>query len=145
MRFNNRTAAVALTAIAIGSNAISAKEPPDSASQDSASHYCTLFSKVRDNLSKSFGSRVDPLTRFAGMEVICDHKAMIFRQSINIGQRDITQDWVQRRSQHWSKTYCDRHPAFANAIRDGWTISTVMSLADGSALRIDAACHDAEA
>lgn len=140
MRFDPRSAAFLVAALAVGSTAISAKE-----SDGPAQHYCTLFSKVRDNLSAKFGTQVDPLTRFSGLEVICDHKAMVFRQDVELDQRDIDTDWVSRRTRHWSTTYCNRHPAFANAIRDGWTISTVMTLADGSALRIDAACHDAEA
>lgn len=140
MRFDRRLAAILLTALAVGSTTISAQEPASPSEQ-----YCTLFSKVRENLSRNFGSNVDPLTRFSGVEVICDHKAMVFRQDVALSKRDIDQDWVARRTAHWSKTYCERHASFAGAIRDGWTISTVMSLADGSALRIDAACHDAEA
>lgn len=140
MRINRRSAAILLAAVAFGSTTISAQEPGTPSGQ-----YCTLFSKVRENLSGNFGAKVDPLTRFSGIEVICDHKAMVFRQDVQLSKRDIDSDWVKRRTAHWSKTYCDRHPAFAGAIRDGWTISTVMSLADGSAVRIDAACHDAEA
>jgi hypothetical protein len=140
MRFAPRVAAILIIAIAVGSTAISAQEPAAQSGE-----YCTLFSKVRENLTGKFGAKVDPLTRFSGIEVMCDHKAMVFRQVVQLTKRDVDQEWVSRRSAHWSKTYCDRHPAFADAIRDGWTISTVMSLADGSALRIDAVCHDAEA
>lgn len=114
---------------------------PDSGTEN----YCTLFSKVRDNLSGSFGSQIDPLTRFSGLEVMCDHKAMVFSQNVGLRKPEIDDAWVARRSKYWSKTYCDRHPAFANAIRNGWTISTVFILADNSTLRIDAVCHDAEA
>jgi hypothetical protein len=91
------------------------------------------------------GAQVDPLTRFSGIEVMCDQKAMVFRQQIDLRSRDVDKTWVAQRSQHWSKTYCNRHPAFAEAIRHGWTISTVLALSDGQSLRIDAACHDAEA
>ena len=125
MRLNRLACAVVLAAFGIGATAIDAHEPETNAKQ-----YCQLFSKVRDNLS--------------GIEVICDHKAMVFRQDVNLTSSDIDRDWVARRTQHWSKTYCGRHPAFAGAIRNGWTISTVLSLADGQNLRIDAACHDAE-
>lgn len=140
MRIDRRSAAVLFAALAAGSTTISAQEQATPTVQ-----YCTLFSKVRENLSANFGAKVDPLTRFSGVEVICDHKAMVFRQDVQLTKRDIDQAWVERRSATWSKTYCNRHPAFASAIRDGWTIATVMSLADGSALRIDAVCHDAEA
>ncbi len=139
MRLNRLACAVVLAAFGIGATAIDAHEPETNAKQ-----YCQLFSKVRDNLSGSFGTNVDPLTRLSGIEVICDHKAMVFRQDVNLTSSDIDRDWVARRTQHWSKTYCGRHPAFAGAIRNGWTISTVLSLADGQNLRIDAACHDAE-
>lgn len=140
MRFVRRSAVILLAAFAVGSTTISAQEPGSPSGQ-----YCSLFSKVRENLSNNFGAKVDPLTRFSGVEVICDHKAMVFRQDVQLSKHDINQDWVARRTAHWSKTYCDRHPAFAGAIRDGWTISTVISLADGSAVRIDAVCHDSEA
>lgn len=140
MRYDRRIAVVFLAALAAGSTAISAEEPVSASGQ-----YCALFSKVRQNLSANFGTRVDPLTRFSGVEVMCDHKAMVFRQDVQLTQRDIDRDWVNRRTAAWSNTYCDRHPAFAGALREGWTISTVMSLADGTALRIDAACHDADA
>lgn len=140
MRFAPLLAAILISAIAVGSTTISAEEPAAQSAE-----YCTLFSKVRENLSGKFGTKVDPLTRFSGVEVMCDHKAMVFRQDVQLTKRQVDQEWVSRRSAHWSKTYCDRHPAFAGALRDGWTISTVMSLADGSALRIDAICHDAEA
>ncbi len=143
MRFDRRSAAVLFAALAVGSTTISAQEPATPSGQ--SGQYCTLFSKVRENLSANFGAKVDPLTRFSGVEVICDHKAMVFRQDVQLTQREIDQPWVDRRTATWSKTYCNRHPAFASAIRDGWTIATVMSLADGSALRIDAICHDAEA
>ena len=139
MRFARRSAAVLLAAFAVGSTTISAQEPVSP-----SGHYCSLFSKVRENLSSNFGAKVDPLTRFSGIEVICDHKAMVFRQDVQLSKQDINQDWIARRTAHWSKTYCGRHPAFASAIRDGWTISTVMALADGNAFRIDAVCHDAE-
>lgn len=140
MRFDSWSIVIIFAALAVGSTTISAKEPANPSAQ-----YCTLFSKVRENLSANFGTKVDPLTRFSGIEVICDHKAMVFRQDVQLTKLDIDQAWVDRRTATWSKTYCDRHPAFANAIRDGWTIATVMSLADGSVLRIDAVCHDAEA
>ncbi len=139
MRSYRLAYAIALAGLATGATTIDAHEPRDPAQQ-----YCRLFSKVRENLSGSFGSKVDPLTRFSGIEVICDHKAMVFRQDVNLRISDIDQDWVARRTRHWSKTYCGRHAAFASAIRNGWTISTVLSLADGQVLRIDAACHDAE-
>ena len=140
MRFDRRSAAVLFAALAVGSTAIRAQEPANPTEQ-----YCTLFSKVRENLSANFGARVDPLTRFSGLEVMCEHKAMVFRQDVQLTKRDIDRAWVDRRTATWSQTYCHRHPAFAGAIRDGWTISTVISLADGSALRIDALCHNAEA
>jgi hypothetical protein len=140
MRFDRLACAVLLAFIGQSAIADDGRETPDQAQQ-----YCRLFSKVRDNLSASFGKNVDALTRFSGIEVVCDHKAMVFRQDVNLNRSDIDREWVARRTQHWSKTYCGRHPAFASAIRNGWTISTILSLADGSTLRIDAQCHDAEA
>lgn len=140
MRIYNVACAVLLAGLGLGATTIDARENPDRSEQ-----YCRLFTKVRDNLSVSFGKSIDPLTRFSGIEVICDHKAMIFNQDVNLNRTDIDQEWVARRTKHWSNTYCGRHAAFANAMRNGWTISTVLSLADGNTLRIDAQCHDAEA
>jgi hypothetical protein len=139
MRLYPLACTVVFAGYVTGATAINAHEP-----EENAQHYCKLFSKVRDNLSAKFGSNVDPLTRFSGIEVICDHKAMVFRQDVSLRSSDIDRDWVARRTRHWSKTYCGRHAAFAGAIRNGWTISTVLSLADGQVVRIDAACHDAE-
>ena len=139
MRLYPLACTVVFAGFVTGATAINAHEP-----EENAQHYCKLFSKVRDNLSAKFGSNVDPLTRFSGIEVICDHKAMVFRQDVSLRSSDIDRDWVARRTRHWSKTYCGRHAAFAGAIRNGWTISTVLSLADGQGVRIDAACHDAE-
>ncbi len=139
MRGGRRAAFALLAGFGISSTAIYADEPA------TAAPHCAIFSKVRDNLSPSFGSRVDPLTRFAGMEVICDRKAMVFRQDVNLARSDIDSNWIAVRSRHWSRTYCDRHPVFAQAIMDGWTISTIMTLKDGQTMRIDAVCHDAEA
>lgn len=107
--------------------------------------YCRLFEKVRDNLAIRVGLQVDRLTRFDGIEVMCDHKAIVFRQNVGLPSGEIGGDWLARRQKHWSKTYCRRHPTFTGAMRAGWTISTVMHLADGQALRFDAACHDADA
>jgi hypothetical protein len=139
MRLKCLAYVIGLAAFGIGATAIDAHEPEGNAQQ-----YCEIFSKVRDTLSAKFGSNVDPLTRFSGVEVICDHKAMVFRQDVSLRSEDIDRDWVARRTRHWSKTYCRRQAAFASAIRNGWTISTVLSLADGQVVRIDAACHDAE-
>jgi hypothetical protein len=139
MRLYHLACTVVLATIGTGATTIDAHEPEENAQQ-----YCKLFTKVRDTLSARFGSNVDPMTRFSGIEVICDHKAMVFRQDVSLRSSDIDRDWVARRTRHWSKTYCGRHAAFAGAIRNGWTISTVLSLADGQVLRIDAACHDAE-
>jgi hypothetical protein len=139
MRLYPLACTVVFAGFVTGATAINAHEP-----EENAQHYCKLFSKVRDNLSAKFGSNVDPLTRFSGIEVICDHKAMVFRQDVSLRSSEIDRDWVSRRTRHWSKTYCGRHAAFAGAIRNGWTISTVLSLADGQVVRIDAACHDAE-
>jgi hypothetical protein len=139
MRLYPLACTVVFAGFVTGATAINAHEP-----EENAQHYCKLFSEVRDNLSAKFGSNVDPLTRFSGIEVICDHKAMVFRQDVSLRSSDIDRDWVARRTRHWSKTYCGRHAAFAGAIRNGWTISTVLSLADGQVVRIDAACHDAE-
>jgi hypothetical protein len=139
MRLYPLACTVVFAGFVTGATAINAHEP-----EENAQHYCKLFSKVRDNLSAKFGSNVDQLTRFSGIEVICDHKAMVFRQDVSLRSSDIDRDWVARRTRHWSKTYCGRHAAFAGAIRNGWTISTVLSLADGQVVRIDAACHDAE-
>jgi hypothetical protein len=139
MRLYPLACTVVFAGFVTGATAINAHEP-----EENAQHYCKLFSKVRDNLSAKFGSNVDPLTRFSGIEVICDHKAMVFRQDVSLRSSEIDRDWVSRRTRHWSKTYCGRHAAFAGAIRNGWTISTILSLADGQVLRIDAACHDAE-
>jgi hypothetical protein len=139
MRLYYLACTVVLAGFVTGATAIDAHEP-----EENAQHYCKLFSKVRDNLSARFGSKVDPLTRFSGIEVVCDHKAMVFRQDVSLRSSDIDRNWVARRTRHWSKTYCGRHATFAGAIRNGWTISTVLSLADGQVVRIDAACHDAE-
>jgi hypothetical protein len=141
MRVDRLAAALLIIGAGIGATAIDAHE----ADAIQPEHYCQLFSKVRDNLSGTFGAKVDPLTRFAGVDVICDQKAMVFRQQIDLRSGDVDKTWVAQRSRHWSKTYCNRHRAFAEAIRSGWTISTVLLLSDGQSLRIDAACHDAEA
>jgi hypothetical protein len=141
MRVDRLAATLLIIGAGIGATAIDAHE----ADPIRPEHYCQLFSKVRDNLSGTVGAKVDPLTRFSGIDVMCDQKAMVFRQQIDLRSRDVDKTWVAQRSHHWSKTYCSRHPAFAEAIRHGWTISTVLSLSDGQSLRIDAACHDAEA
>jgi hypothetical protein len=107
--------------------------------------YCILFGKVRDNLSANFGARVDSVTQLEGVDVICDQKTLVFRHNVKLQRPQIDEKWVAQRKRRWTKSYCNRHPAFSNAIRDGWTITTVLTLADGAALRIDAKCHDAEA
>lgn len=140
MRLEGVAVLLMLAGVGAGSNAIRAQEE-----SPAGETYCQLFSQVRDNLSANVGSRIDRLTRLAAIDVICEHKAMVFRQDVALRPGDIDQEWVSRRTQHWSKTYCNRHRAFASAIRNGWTISTVLTLSDGSNLRIDAACHDADA
>lgn len=141
MRVDCLAAALLILGAGVGATAIDAHETDPLQPE----HYCQLFSKVRDNLSGTVGAKVDPLTRFSGIEVMCDQKAMVFRQQIELRSRDVDKSWVAQRSLHWSKTYCTRHPAFAQAIRNGWTISTVLSLSDGQSLHIVAACHDADA
>ena len=128
-------AGATLATAALGSNEFKADDE----------HYCAVFTKVRQNLSVKFGDQIDPLTRFSGLEVICNEKAMVFRQEIALESRHIDSGWIDRRTKYWSKTYCQRHPAFAGAIRTGWTIATVFTLADGQSVRIDASCHDAQA
>lgn len=107
--------------------------------------YCLLFQKVRENLSANVGTRVDPVTRLSGVDVICDRKALIIHQKVELRPLQIDERWLARRKLRWSKTYCNRHPTFSNAISHGWKISTILTLADGTELRIDAKCHDAEA
>jgi hypothetical protein len=107
--------------------------------------YCLLFQKVRDNLTANVGTRVDPVTRLAGVDVICDRKALVFHHKVELQARQIDERWLAQRKLRWSKTYCNRHPTFSNAISDGWKISTILTLADGTELLIDANCHDAEA
>jgi hypothetical protein len=107
--------------------------------------YCQLFSMVRERLSVGFGRNVDPLTRFAGIDVLCEQKTMVFHQDVNLARPLLGDAWIARRQSHWSKTYCRQHPAFSAAIRDGWTISTILTLSDGNVVRFDAACHDADA
>jgi len=110
-----------------------------------ADPHCGLFAKVQQTLSANIGRKVDPLTRFDGIEVSCARRAIVFRQDVALTSGDIGQDWITRRTRHWSKTYCERKPAFAAAIRSGWTIATRLQLADGRTLTITAACHDADA
>jgi hypothetical protein len=107
--------------------------------------YCLLFQKVRENLSANVGTRVDPVTRLSGVDVICDHKTLIIHNKVELQPLQVDERWLARRKLRWSKTYCNGHPAFSNAISDGWKISTILTLADGTELRIDAKCHDAEA
>jgi hypothetical protein len=141
MRVDRLATALLILSAGIGATAIHADETDPLQPE----HYCQFFAKVRDKLSGTVGAKIDPLTRFSGIEVMCDQKAIVFRQQIDLRSRDVDKTWVAQRSHHWSKTYCARHPAFARAIRNGWTISTVLSLSDGQSLRIDAACHDADA
>lgn len=136
----DRVAAV-LAAVAC----IFAPSPDLNAGAEAPDRYCRLFAKVRDNFAINVGRQVDPLTRFDGIEVVCDRKAVVFRQNVRLYSDELGKDWIMRRQRHWSQTYCKRHRAFADAMRAGWTISTILSLADGQTLRLDAACHDAEA
>ena len=92
MRFFRQTAGLLLVGIAVGSTAIKANEP-----NSGSETYCALFSKVRVNLSGSFGLQIDPLTRFSGLEVMCDHKAIVFRQDIGLKKPEIDDSWVARR------------------------------------------------
>jgi hypothetical protein len=108
-------------------------------------HYCELFAKVRDNLTGDFGMRVDSKTRLSGLDVICADKALVFHHDVDLNSPQIDDEWVAQRKLRWSKTYCNRHPSFFNAMRAGWRISTVLTLIDGTALRIEAECHDGEA
>lgn len=140
MRLDGIAVILILAGVGAGSSAIRAHDD-----HPAGETYCQLFSQVRDNLSANVGSQIDRLTRLAAIDVMCEHKAMVFRQDVALRPRDIDREWISRRTRHWSQTYCDRHRAFASAIRDGWTISTVLTLSDGSNLRIDAACHDADA
>jgi hypothetical protein len=108
-------------------------------------HYCELFAKVRANLTVDFGMRVDSKTRLSDLEVICDDKALVFHHDVDLKSPQIDDEWVAQRKLRWSKTYCSRHPSFSNAMRAGWKIATVLTLSDGTALRIEAECHDGEA
>ncbi|MGE5267790.1 MAG: hypothetical protein ACM3L9_10535 [Deltaproteobacteria bacterium] len=107
--------------------------------------YCLLFQKVRDNISVNVGARVDRVTQLAGVDVICDRKALVFHHKVELRLPQIDDGWLAQRQRRWSKSYCNRHPAFSNAISDGWKISTILKLSDGTEFRIDAQCHDAEA
>ena len=107
--------------------------------------HCGLFSKGRETLTNNIGKSVDRVTRFSGVEVSCDKKAIVFRQAVSLDRGQLVSDWVERHGRKWSKTYCRGPAAFADAIRRGWTISTIITLRDGSEVRIDATCFDAEA
>jgi hypothetical protein len=107
--------------------------------------YCLLFQKVRDNISANIDARVDAGTKLSGVDVICDRKALVFHHKVELRLPQISSEWLAQRQRRWSKSYCNRHPAFSNAISDGWKISTILTLSDGTEFRIDAKCHDAEA
>jgi hypothetical protein len=138
-------AAILAVGLITGAAPIRADETRDGNTRAEAQPYCQLFSMVRERLSVGFGRNVDPLTRFAGVDVLCHEKTMVFRQDVNLESRMLGEAWIARRQSHWSKTYCHQHAAFSEAIRAGWTISTILTLADGHVVRFDAACHDADA
>jgi hypothetical protein len=140
-----RLAAVVVTAGVVIGLGIGRLMGPPQRTLVTPEHYCELFAKVRDNLTGDFGVRVDSKTRLSGLDVICGAKALVFHHDVDLNSPQIDDEWVAQRKQRWSKTYCNRHPSFPSAMRAGWKISTILTLSDGTALRIEADCHDGEA
>ena len=107
--------------------------------------FCSSFESLRDEANRVRGDRVDVLTVFLGVEVRCNEKLVEYGQAVLKPNASLRTGWRDRLAKNWSKAYCKPGSQSSDAIRNGWTIASIVRTADGQEFRIEATCHEAVA
>jgi len=112
---------------------------------DETDQFCKYFRNIKDESNEVRGNKVDPLTVFLGVDVRCTEKKVEYGQAITVASDNLHRGWQKRLEKNWSIAYCKPGSFSSEAIRNGWTISSIVKTTDGKEFRVQAMCYDAVA
>jgi hypothetical protein len=82
---------------------------------------------------------LDKVTRMDGIAVLCGTRVVAFYKFLNVAPSALREGWRERKQKQWNDVYCT-DPLWLDAIRGGWTVSTIATFVEGTRIYIDANC-----
>lgn len=102
--------------------------------------FCVEMKQAAERSRSDIGTMLDLVTRMDGIGVLCGTRTITFYKFINVAPSAFRDGWKERKQKQWDAIYC-ADPAWRQAVKAGWAISSTVTFVEGTRIYLEAQCE----